>query len=159
MPHGDETLRIETTVVPTGSRAVPIAFGWHPYLRVPGTPRRDWRLGLPARAHLALDGRGIPTGAEQQEREEAAPIGRRRFDDLYRLDGGRRLTLSTDESSISMVAGPGYDFAQVWVPAGRPFAALEPMTTPTNSLVDGTAPMVHPGDRFTAEFSLTVGGS
>jgi galactose mutarotase-like enzyme len=155
----DETLRIETTVVPTGSRAVPIAFGWHPYLRLPGTPRPEWRLGLPARAHLLLDDRGIPTGAEQEEHEEAAPIGRRRFDDLYRLDSDRRLTLSTDESSISMVAGPGYEFAQVWVPAGRPFAALEPMTTRTNSLVDGSAPLVQPGDRYTAAFSLIVGGS
>lgn len=152
----DQTLNIDTTLVPTGVRSVPVAFGWHPYLRLPGTPRREWRLRLPARTHIAVDDRGIPTGTEHHEGEEAAPIGRRRFDDLYRLDGDRRLTLSTDDSSISMCAGSGYAYAQLWVPAGRPFAALEPMTARTNSLVDGSAPLVHPGARYTAAFSLTV---
>ena len=33
-----------------------------------------------------------------------------------------------DDVAISMRAGTGYPYAQVWVPAGRPFAALEPMT-------------------------------
>ena len=55
-----------------------------------------------------------------------------------------------------MRAGTGYPYAQVWVPAGRPFAALEPMTAPTNSLVDGTAPLVEPGDSYTAAFTLTI---
>jgi galactose mutarotase-like enzyme len=46
--------------------------------------------------------------------------------------------------------------AQVWVPPGRPFAALEPMAAPTNSLVAGSAPLVAPGESFTARFSLAV---
>ena len=65
--------------------------------------------------------------------------------------------LTEDVTSITMRAGPGYPYAQVWVPAGRPFAALEPMTAATNSLVDGTAPLVEPGDAFTARFTLAVG--
>ena len=32
-------LIIDTTVTPAGRRRVPVAFGWHPYLRVPATPR------------------------------------------------------------------------------------------------------------------------
>ena len=55
-----------------------------------------------------------------------------------------------------MRAGAGYPYAQVWVPAGRPFAALEPMTARTNSLVDGTAPLVEPGDSYTARFTLAA---
>jgi hypothetical protein len=31
------------------------------------------------------------------------------------------------------------------------------MTTPTNSLVDGTAPLVEPGDDYRATFTLAVG--
>jgi hypothetical protein len=56
--------------------------------------------------------------------------------------------------------GRGYSHGQVWVPPGRPFAALEPMTAPTNALVDGTAALVAPGDDFTASFTigLTPGG-
>ena len=30
------------------------------------------------------------------------------------------------------------------------------MTAPTNSLVDGTAPLVEPGDSYTATFTLTI---
>jgi galactose mutarotase-like enzyme len=153
---GDRQLSIDTRVIPTGRRSVPVAFGWHPYLRLPGTPRRRWRLGLPARTHLALDGRGIPTGSEQAEAGEADAIGRRTFDDLYRLGRDRDLSLIADDGAISMRAGPGYPFAQVWVPAGRPFAALEPMTTATNSLVDGTAPLVEPGDAYAAAFTITI---
>jgi aldose 1-epimerase len=153
----DRELTIDTTVIPTGRRRVPVAFGWHPYLRLPGTPRSRWLLRLPTRTHVGLDARGLPTGDETTEPGEARPIGRRTFDDLYRLARDRRLALDAGDTSITMRAGAGYPNAQVWVPAGRPFAALEPMTAPTNSLVDGTPPLVHPGDAFTARFSLEIG--
>ena len=58
----DNQLTVDTTLVPTGRRRVPVAFGWHPYLRVPGEPRSRWRLELPSREHLAVDSRHIPTG-------------------------------------------------------------------------------------------------
>ena len=58
--------------------------------------------------------------------------------------------------AISMHAGPEYPYGQVWVPAGKPFAALEPMTAATNSLVAGTAPVVQPGETYTASFTLAV---
>jgi galactose mutarotase-like enzyme len=133
-----------------------VAFGWHPYLRLPGTPRSRWRLRLPARTHLTLDALGLPTGASEREPAEAEPIGRRTFDDLYALGRDRRLAFEADGSSLTVRPGTGYRHAQVWVPAHRPFAALEPMTAPTNSLVDGTAPLVSPGDRFDAEFTLAI---
>jgi aldose 1-epimerase len=155
----EQELLLDTTVIPTGRRRVPVAFGWHPYLRPPGTPRTQWHLRLPARTHLALDKLGLPTAISQREARENEPIGRRTFDDLYLLGRERRLALVADDSSIELRCGPGYPYAQVWVPAGRPFAALEPMTTATNSLVDGTAPLVEPGDAFTARFTLGVEGA
>ena len=81
----DRQLTLDTTVVPTGRRRVPVAFGWHPYLRLPGTARSHWHLRLPPRTHLALDGRGLPTGQSRVEQREAEPIGSRTFDDLYLL--------------------------------------------------------------------------
>jgi galactose mutarotase-like enzyme len=153
----DAELSVSTTIVPTGRRRVPVAFGWHPYLRLPGPPRSRWRLRLPARTHLLLDELSLPTGATTQEPGEAEPIGRRTFDDLYRLRSDHRLALETDEgAAITVRPGAGYAYAQVWVPAGRPFAALEPMVAPTNSLVEGTTPVVRPGERFTATFSISV---
>jgi galactose mutarotase-like enzyme len=149
-------LRVSTTIVPTGRRRVPVAFGWHPYLRV-GGPRRAWQLELPARTRLALDARGLPTGTAAPERAERAAIATRTFDDLYALGGRRRLALTgADGSSVAVVGDAAYPFAQVWVPPGRPFAALEPMTVPTNALVGGTTPFVEPGDEFTARFRIEL---
>jgi galactose mutarotase-like enzyme len=153
----DGELDVDTTVVPTGRRRVPVSFGWHPYLRLPGVTRRRWRLRLPARRHLVLDDLGIPTGAETAEAAEAAPVGSRTFDDLYALGRDRRLAYATDDGqSIELRCGSGYPFAQVWVPKGRSFAALEPMVAPTNALVTGAAPLVPPGESYRARFTLTL---
>jgi galactose mutarotase-like enzyme len=153
----DSELRVDTTVVPTGRRAVPLAFGWHPYLRLPGSPRARWCLGLPTRRHLALDSRGIPTGDVATEARESAPIASRTFDDGYHLGRDRRLAIESDTGhSVELQCGSAYPFAQVWVPLGKPFVALEPMVAPTNALVDRTTPLVEPGDTFTATFTLTL---
>ncbi|MFI5053256.1 MAG: aldose 1-epimerase [Acidimicrobiia bacterium] len=153
----DGELVVDTTVVPTGRRGVPVAFGWHPYLRLPGTPRSQWWLRLPARRHLALDDRQIPTGDNVREHAEHDHIGRRTFDDSYALGRDRRLALTTDDGDgIELRSDAGYPYAQVWVPPGRPFAALEPMTAPTNALGAGTAPLVARGDAFTARFTLVL---
>lgn len=151
----EDRLDVDTKVVPTGERPVPIAFGWHPYLRLRGTPRQRWRLQLPSREHVALDARGIPTGETRPEESEHRELGSRHFDDLYALGHDRRLAFTAEDGSgIELHNTVGYPNAQVWVPPGRTYAALEPMTAPTNALVAGTAPLVHPGDAFTARFSL-----
>jgi aldose 1-epimerase len=149
-------LTVGTTVIPTGRRSVPVAFGWHPYLRLPTTPRSSWRLRLPPRHHLELNARGIPTGGSTPEPAEAAPIRRRTFDDLYRLERRHRLAIEAEGATIELHCAENYPFAQVWVPPGRPFAALEPMAAPTNALVDGTTPFVARGEAFTATFALTI---
>jgi galactose mutarotase-like enzyme len=153
----DATLHVTTIVTPTARRSVPVAFGWHPYLRLPGAPRRSWVLTMPASSHVLLDERGVPNGDEARQAATAEPIGRRTFDDLYRLGRDHAFTVSDGESAITMRAGAGYRYAQVWVPAGRPFLALEPMVAPTNSLVDGSAPVVRPGAAYRAVFTISVG--
>jgi galactose mutarotase-like enzyme len=148
---------VDTTVIPTGRRRVPVAFGWHPYLRLPGVPRARWRLRLPARRHLELDALGIPTGAAAPERAEADPIDGRTFDDLYALGRNRRLAFTSDAGpTIELRSDAAYPYAQVWVPAGRGFAALEPMVAPTNALGTGAAPLVAPGESYTARFTLAL---
>jgi len=149
-------LDVRTVVVPTTRRRVPVAFGWHPYLRVPGAPRSQWRLVLPARDHLLLDDRGLPTGAGVAEGAEAVPIGRRSFDDLYALRRRPVLALETDDHGVEIRADAAYPFAQVWVPPGRPFAALEPMTAATDALTSGAVPVVEPGDAFSASFAVVI---
>jgi aldose 1-epimerase len=156
----DDRLTIETSVLPTGERPVPIAFGWHPYLRLEGAPRASWRLRLPAMTHLTLDDRGIPDGGSAATAPEADLIGGRTFDDLYRLGEERELSLATDAGeAVTLVCEAGFPNAQVWVPPDRPFAALEPMVAPTNSLVEGSSLLVQPGEAYRSRFSLIVGSA
>ncbi len=106
---------------------------------------------------MELDSQGIPTGASEQRPREVAPIGRRTFDDLYELGRGHHLAFEgEDGATIELRCGSGYPYAQVWVPKGRAFAALEPMSAPTNALERGTTPLVAPGDTFTARFELRL---
>ena len=150
-------LVVDTRVVPTGRQRVPIAFGWHPYLRLPGTPRGRWMLRLPPRTHLALDARGLPTGDATREPQERAPVGTRTFDDLYALGRDHRLAFEGDDgAAVELHCGTGYEYAQVWVPRAKPFAALEPMTVPTNALTTGATPLVAPGERYVARFTLAL---
>ena len=94
---GKPQLDIDTTIVPTRStRPVPVAFGWHPYLRLPARRAGAWQLRLPGATHRALDDRGIPHGAATREPAEAAAIGRRTFDDLYALGRDRRLAFEPE---------------------------------------------------------------
>ncbi len=153
----ESRLTVDTTLTATGRRRVPVAFGWHPYLRVPGTARARWRLRLPPCERRALDTRSIPTGASTHQPAEAEAIRRRTFDDLYGLGRDRRFAFEGEDGrGIEMRCISGYPYAQVWVPAGRSFGALEPMAAPTNALVEGATPLVGPGDSFTARFALTV---
>ncbi|MET0904425.1 MAG: aldose 1-epimerase [Acidimicrobiales bacterium] len=152
----EATLRSATTMVATTDRAVPVAFGYHPYLVLPGVQREDVRLRLPARRHLLLDDRGLPTGAARTEDAEDARLGSRTFDDLYQLDDDRRFELTGGGRRLVLECGEGYPFAQVFTPDSANSVCLEPMTAAVNSLVDGSCALVPPEETFTARFSLRV---
>ena len=153
------SLEVTTTLAATGDRPVPVAFGWHPYLRLPGAPRSSWRLLLPDRSHLELDDRGLPTGGSADEPRETDPVGDRTFDDLYALGpdpATHRLGLEAAGRRLLVLYGDGYDHAQVFAPPGTEFVCLEPMTGPTAALAAGTTPLVQPGDSFAATFTIRV---
>jgi galactose mutarotase-like enzyme len=155
----EAALVVTTTLEATGGRPVPVAFGWHPYLRLPGPPRAAWRLLLPDRTHLDLDGRGLPNGKTADERGEAGPVGDRSFDDLYALGqdpATRQLGLEATGGRLLVGYGEGYDHAQVFAPPGGELVCLEPMTGPTAALAAGTAALVDQGGSFTAEFAIRV---
>jgi aldose 1-epimerase len=151
----DRGLSVTTTVRPSTEVPVPISFGWHPYLRVPG-PRRDWRLRLPAAEHLALDAKQIPTGRRRFQPAEDQPIGERTFDDGYALGTDRRFALTGGGVRLDVSFDGGYPFGQVWVPAGKAFACIEPMTAPTNALLTDSYALALPGAPYSAVFRCGV---
>ncbi len=151
---GPDALEIATTVEPTGRRAVPISFGFHPYFTLPGVPRRDWSVELPSCTQIELDDRGIPTGQMSQVHGGDIGLERRTFDDHYRLLRERRLAISGGGRRLEVHIGRGYEFTQVYAPPRHTFTALEPMTAATNALVAGEHPAVSPGDRYRATFTV-----
>jgi aldose 1-epimerase len=151
-------LQIVTTLHASGDQAVPVSFGWHPYLTLPGVPRPDWLVELPVRRRAVLDDRGIPTGETEPIAPERGPLGSREFDDLFTeleddpvfalAGGGRRLEAAFDDA---------YPVAQVYAPARQDFICYEPMTAPTNALVSGEGlRTVEPGASLSAGFSIVV---
>lgn len=154
----DPTGLMIETMVRAGAGPVPIAFGFHPYLRLPGAARRSWTLSLPQRRRLETDERLIPTGAAVAEGPETFALGERVFDDGYdRLGECPRFELAGGGRRIVVTFLSGYPVAQVYAPADRDVVCFEPMTAPTNALVSGDGLRVlQRGEGFGAAYRIRV---
>ena len=153
-----DALTIATTLVAGPEGPVPAAFGFHPYLGLPDLPRAQWRLELPAMRRLALDGRGIPTGADDAFAPVDARLGQRSFDDGFSLlSEGSVFGLAGGGLRVAVEFLSGFPYAQVYAPSDRQLVALEPMTAPTNALASGRGlRLVAPGDAMEARFRICV---
>ncbi|MCW3066583.1 MAG: Aldose 1-epimerase, partial [Solirubrobacterales bacterium] len=150
---------VRTTVIPTSGDAVPIAFGYHPYLTLPGVPREQWRVYLPVLRRMVLDERMIPTGSGEDVAPFDGPIGDRAWDDAFdRLARPARFELSGGGRSVAVELVDGYSVAQVFSPPGATFICFEPMTAPANALhlPPGMLEEVPPGAERSATFRIAV---
>ena len=128
-----------TRLVATGEVAVPVAFGWHPYLVLPGVPRADWEL----RCSLG----GVADG----------PLGDRTFDDGFGGAAGSACALEGGGRRVGVTFLDGYTHAQLFAPPGEDLVAFEPMTAPAGALRTGEGLRhVAPGDVFEAAFRVDV---
>lgn len=155
-------LEIETTVRasehgPPGEAALPVCFGFHPYL-APGGEREAWELDLPVTRHLLLDERMIPTGASEPFANRAFVLGDSDWDDAFAgLTAPPAFSLTAAGTRIELELLGGYSHAQLYAPARESFACFEPMTAPANALRTGEGlTRVAPGDSYTATFAIGV---
>jgi galactose mutarotase-like enzyme len=156
LEHRD--LEIELTVTAGGRDAVPLAFGFHPYLSLPNAPRETWLIDLPAMRHLELDADQIPTGAGQAHPSRRFELAGLEFDDGFD-DVGSPATFSATAAGrrIELELLEGYPCAQVFAPRTGQFICFEPMAAPTNALASGEGlKLLDPGKRYTAGFSVSV---
>lgn len=153
----DEHLDIETTLTAGASDGVPVSFGFHPYFRIPGLPRADWRVKMPEMSQLVLDGKNIPTGQVKPFSAFDENLGEREFDAAFALDGEGAFSLAGKGRRITIKFLEGYPYAQVFAPKGKDFIAFEPMTALANALVSGRGlRVVEPGKAFHAKFRISV---
>ena len=154
-----DTLTIHTAVGASGDATVPISFGYHPYFRLPNVERSAWELELPVSERILLDDASLPTGRREPVRIPGGPLGSRTYDDAFRApDGAAPFVLAGGGRRLELSLLSGYPYAQVYAPDDDDVIAFEPMTAPTNALVDGGSELalLPPGDRYEAAFSVTV---
>jgi aldose 1-epimerase len=152
-----DALTITTTVVPSGEDVVPLAFGWHPWLSLPGVPRAEWVLSQPARVAFVLDDRKLPTGERVEAPAERAPLGDRALDDHSAVPEDARYVLSGPGREIAVEWGGGYRYAQVFAPTSLDTACLEPMMAPVAALSTGEElRLAQPGEAVSATFRVRV---
>jgi aldose 1-epimerase len=156
---GDAGLELVTTLRATGSDAVPVSFGYHPYLCPPGdAARADWQISLGASQRLVLDDAMIPTGATEPLEPRSFALDGQSWDDgLAGLSSPPEFSVSAGAQTVTVTFDEGFTWAQVFAPEGQDFICFEPMTAPTNALVDGSAlTLVAPGDEYRTAFSIAV---
>jgi len=156
----DDALTFETTLTATSATPVPVAFGYHPYLRVPGAPRAEWEVDLPVECRLLVDDNKIPTGEEETPAFRHGTLEDRSFDDGYALpERPRPFTVSAAGRTLGVEFLEGYTHAQVYAPAEQDVICFEPMTAPANALIshDGLR-LAPPGEPFSAAFRISVDG-
>ncbi len=151
-------LTITVTVSACGEDVVPVAFGFHPYLALPGIPREDWLVELPAMRNLALDAEQIPIGPGQALAPRRFTLAEREFDDGFdAVAEPARFSVSGGSRRITLEFLEGYPCAQLYAPLGGQFICFEPMTARTNALRSGVGlRLLSPGESHRSSFSVSV---
>ena len=152
------SIELALALEPTADVPVPVSFGFHPYLRIPGGARHSAEMTLPVRRALLSNDSMLPTGETEPFEPGPRPLGDTEWDhEFSELDDPARFVLRGGESEISLTFLRGYRFAHVFAPRDADFVCFEPMTAPTNALATGAdLPVVAPGDRYEAAFEVST---
>jgi len=153
----DAALEVRTTVSAGPGSAVPLSFGFHPYLSPPGSDREDWWVELPSRTALELDARSLPTGRASGRVAEEFALDTRAYDDLFAVGPGSRFSVATPAVRLTVELTSGYRYAQLFAPLDQRVICFEPMMAPVDALRSHEGlRSVAPGDRVSATFAVRV---
>lgn len=153
----ERRLTVRTTVTPTGETAVPLCFGFHPYLRLPDVARSEWIIETPPLRHLRLDEKGLPTGESEQQPAKEEALGDKAFDDAYdQVSDGAVFAVSGGGRRVEVHFDHGYPATQIFAPLTEDVVCFEPMTAPTDALRRGGYRCAHPGEPAVTQFSIRV---
>ena len=145
-----DALRI-TTTIEAHDGPVPVSFGFHPFLTIPGVPRTEWHVEIPVTRR-----RAFPSGETEPVEPHIGPLGDRAYDDGYDEREDRPFVVAGGGRRIEVTFEEGFPFAQVYAPPANDLISFEPMTAPTDALRAGTFPVAEPGKPFRAVFSIAV---
>jgi aldose 1-epimerase len=151
-------LAIDLTVHASGEDAVPLVFGFHPYITLPGAPRERWTVELPAMRRLALTDQQVPSGPDAMWAARRFELAEQEFDDAFdELAEPSRFAVQGGGRRVEVEFLAGYPCAQVFAPLNAACICFEPMAAPPNSLRSGMGlRMLAAGASARAGFSLSV---
>ncbi len=146
-------LQLQTTVKNTGTEALPIGDGWHPYFALGGKVD-DWQLRFHCKGMLEFSETLIPTGAllPFEDFASARAIGNRELDNCFPLEDGAsaevcQLTHPVNGLSVSFHTDGNYPFLQLYIPPHRESIAIENLSMAPNAFNNGMGLLVlQPGE-------------
>ena len=166
----DGALEVVTAIENLAREPMPVSVAYHPYFRLSGAPRDQWRVHLAAREHVMLSPKLVPTGETTAvSTPDPLALAGTQLDDVYanlvRDDQGRsEFWVEGGKQKISVVFGPRYHNAVVYAPPGKDFICFEPMSGPTNAFNlhhAGKYPplqVLKPGEKWSESFWIRPTG-
>lgn len=152
----DHGLTVRTALEATGPGEVPVALGWHPYLRAPGATASAGGVALfvPFTVACELDDL-LPTGVERA----VAPGWVRDpvLDHHWRASPGDEAVVRSGDLEVRLRFGGGYGWAMTWCPAADAgFVCVEPMAGPLDPFRPGAGvTRAVPGRPWVGEWTIS----
>ena len=131
---------VTTTVTNLSAESMPVSVGFHPYFEIPGVPRSETEVHIPARMQVETDSHLVATGElKPVQFPDRISLRDHTFDDgftsLERDPGGyATFALEAGPKRIQVIYGPKFKVAVVYAPPGQDFVCFEPMTAITNGV-------------------------
>jgi len=158
----DGALEIETAVENFSDEPMPLCVGFHPYMRLPGSARDDWRVHIAAREQVILSAKMVPTGERKSNPlPNPFPLRGAALDHVFSNLSGEAFVIENGRRRIEVRFGPKYPVAIVYSPPGGEFACIEPMSALTNAFnleyagIASGLQRVAPGETWREIFSIT----
>lgn len=155
-------LQIETRVHNSGSRALPIADGWHPYFTLGGKVD-DWALQINAQQMLEFDENLLPTGKMLPESrfQAAESLHGVELDNSFVLNNQDDVScvLQSDDLILHIHALQNYPYLQIYIPPERDCVAIENLSGAPDCFNNGLGLIVLQADeskQFVARYELSV---
>ncbi|MGH3732418.1 MAG: aldose 1-epimerase family protein [Acidimicrobiales bacterium] len=170
---GSLGLTVTTTVTNRDGVPLPFGVGFHPYLSVTTPTIEGAQLEIPARSHVAVDDRQLPTGEILPLAGHALDFSTRKsvsgheldvtYADLIRDDSGLCVATLEDADGgvVELSADRNFPYLQAYTGDGnekghrRTSVAIEPMTCPPDALRSGKDVVVlEPGQHWAGSWRL-----
>jgi aldose 1-epimerase len=139
----DNFLSLETVVLNTGTKLLPIADGWHPYFTL-GGKTDDWKLYFAAGQMVEFDEKLIPTGNLVPNRHFTQPetINDTLLDNCFLLDGRDTrpsCTLRNPANGLTLSLFPDrhYPYLQIYTPPHKNSIAIENLSAAPDCFNNG----------------------